>query len=76
MWSEAVKEAIQPKNIYRKLTKLVKIVSFECEITHANFVEIGQTLVKALAKKLMHPSSPTQALLPPVLILTVGDCFY
>jgi len=37
MWGAAVKRGYKTGNINRKLTILVKIVSFECEITHANF---------------------------------------
>jgi len=37
MWGAAVKRGYKTGNRNRKLTKLVKIVSFECDITHANF---------------------------------------
>jgi len=37
MWGAAVKRGYKTGNKNRKLTKLVTIVPFECEITHANF---------------------------------------
>jgi len=59
MWGAAVKRGYKTEKRNRKLTKLVKIVSFECEFTHANFGGDQTTFVKVMAKKLMHPSSRT-----------------
>jgi len=59
MWGAAVKRGYETGNRNRKLNKLVNIVSFECEITHANVGGDRTTLVKVMAKKLMHPSSWT-----------------
>jgi len=69
MWGAAKKRSYKTGNRNRKLTELVKIVPFECEITHANFGGDQTTFVKVVAKKLMHPSWQTQAWLPSVLIL-------
>jgi len=69
MWGAAVKRCYKTGNRNRKLTKLAKIVPFECEITHANFGGDRTTFVKVMAKKLMHPSSRTRAWLPSVLIV-------
>jgi len=65
----AVKRSYKTGNRNRRLTKLVIIVPYKCEITHANFGGDRTTFVKLMAKKLMHPSSRTQAWLPSVLIL-------
>jgi len=65
----AVKRYYKTENRNRKLTKLVKIVPFECEITPTNFGGDRTTFVKAMAEKLMHPSSRTRAWLPSVRIL-------
>jgi len=65
----AVKRGYKTGNRNRKLTKLIKIVSFEFEITLANFGGDRTTFVKVMAKKLMHPSSWTRAWLPSFLIL-------
>jgi len=67
MWGAAVKRGYKTRNRNRKLTKLVKMVPCECEITHANFGD-RTTFVKVMAKKLMHPSSRTRDWLPSVLI--------
>jgi len=69
MWGGTVKRGYTTGNRNRKLTKLAKIVPFECEITHANFGGDRTTFVKVTAKKLMHPSSRARAWLPSVLIL-------
>jgi len=69
MWGAAVKRGNKTGNRNRKLTKLVKIVPFECEITHANYGGDRTAFVKVMGKKLMHPSSWTRDWLPSVLIL-------
>jgi len=69
MWGAAAKRGHKIGNRNRKLTKLFKIVPNECEITYANFGGALTTFVKAMAKKLMHPSSRTRDWLPSVLIL-------
>jgi len=57
MWGTVVKIGYKTANRILKLTTLVKIVPFECEITHAKFGRDGATFIKVMAKKLMHPSS-------------------
>jgi len=69
MRGAAIKRVYKTGIRNRKLTKFAKIVSFECEITHANFVEARTTLVKVMAKKLMHPKLRTRDWLPSGLIL-------
>jgi len=69
MWGAAVKRGYKTGNRNRKLTKLVTIVPYECEITHANYGGDRTTFVTVMAKKLIHPSSRTGAWLPSVLIL-------
>jgi len=39
-WGAAVKRGYKTGNRTRKLNTFVEIVLFECEITHANLVEI------------------------------------
>jgi len=50
MWGADVKRGYKTRNRNLKLTKLVKIVPFEREITHANFGGDRTTLVKVMAK--------------------------
>jgi len=54
MWGAAVKTGYNTGNKNRKLTKLVTIVPFECEITHANFGRDRTTFVKVMEKKLIN----------------------
>jgi len=56
MCDVAVKRGYKIENRNRKLTKLVKIVPYECEITHANFGGVRTTFVKVMAKKHMDPN--------------------
>jgi len=56
MRGPAVKRGYTTENKDRKLTKLVKMVPFQCEITHANCGGDRTTFVKVMPKKLMHPS--------------------
>jgi len=69
MYGTVAKRGYKTGNRNHKLTKLIMIVPFECEITHANLCGDWTTFVKVMAKKLMHPSSRTRAWLPSVLIL-------
>jgi len=64
----AVKRGYKTGNRKCKLIKLVKTVPYECAIMHANFGTDWTTLVKGMAKKLMHPCLRTQDWLPSVLI--------
>jgi len=66
MWDAAVKRGYKTGNI---IHKLVKIVPFEWELTHAKFDGDRTTFVEVMAKKLMHPSSRTRDWLPSVHIL-------
>jgi len=61
MRGAAVERGYKTGNRNRKLTKLVVIVPYDFDITHANFGGDRTTFVKVMAKKLMHPSSRTRA---------------
>jgi len=63
MWGAAVKIGYETGNRNRKLTKLFRILPFECEITHANFGGDRTTFVKVMVKKLMHPGSHSREFL-------------
>jgi len=70
MWGAAVKRGYKTGN---KIVNSPNVpVLFHMSITHANFGGDRTTLVKVMAKKLMHPSSWTRAWLASVLIYEVN----
>jgi len=68
MWGAAIKRGYKAGNRNRKLTKLFKIVPYECEIMHANFGGDPTTLIcQSYGKETKAPKFADW--LPSVLIL-------